>query len=154
MIEFKEVETKAQITTVKGLFLEYARSLDHRTCFDNIEQEVEGLPGEYAGPDGRLLLALYEDIPAGCVALRKVKNGKCEMRRLWVREKFRGKNVGWNLAEEVIAQARKMGYKTMILETIPLMERAISIYQILGFKQTSSNTACNGNEVIHMELSL
>ena len=154
MIEFKEVESKAQITTVKGLFLEYAKWLNYRTCFDNFEQEVEGLPGEYAAPDGCLLLGLYEDVPAGCVALRKVKNGVCEMRRLWVREKFRGQNVGWNLAEEIITRAKKMGYKKMILETIPLMERAISIYQILGFKQTSSNTASNGDEVIHMELTL
>ena len=154
MIEFKEVESKAQITTVKGLFLEYAKWLNYRTCFDNFEQEVEGLPGEYAAPDGCLLLGLYEDVPAGCVALRKVKNGVCEMRRLWVREKFRGQNVGWNLAEETITRAKKMGYKKMILETIPLMERAISIYQILGFKQTSSNTASNGDEVIHMELTL
>ena len=154
MIEFKEVKTKAQITTVKGLFLEYAKWLNYRTCFEDFEQEVEGLPGEYAGPDGCLLLALYEDVPAGCVALRKVENGVCEMRRLWVRDKFRGKNVGWNLAEEIIERARKMGYKKMILETIPLMERAISIYQILGFEQTASNKNSNGDVVIHMELSL
>ncbi len=153
MIDFKQAETKAQITTVRGLFIEYAKWLNYRTCFEDFEQEVDGLPGEYGPPDGCLLLAFYKDKPAGCVALRKVKDGVCEMRRLWVREKFRGKNIGWNLAEEIIKQSRKMGYRKMILETIPLMERAISIYQILGFKRTTV-TERDDNEVIHMELNL
>lgn len=153
MIEFKEATTKAQITTTRSLFLEYAKWLNYRTCFDEFEKELDSLPGEYAPPDGCLLLAYYEDKPAGCVALRKVKDGVCEMRRLWVREKYRGKNIGWNLAEEIIKQSRKMGYRKMILETIPLMERAISIYQLLGFERTGVNKQ-GADEVIHMELTL
>jgi putative acetyltransferase len=153
MVDFKEATSAAQITTVRGLFLEYAKWLNYRTCFEDFQAELDGLPGEYGAPDGCLILAYYEDIPAGCVALRKVKSGVCEMRRLWVREKFRGKNIGWNLAEEIIKQARKMGYRKMILETIPLMERAISIYQILGFKKSSVDKK-GQDEVIHMELSL
>ncbi|UCD62597.1 MAG: GNAT family N-acetyltransferase [Candidatus Zixiibacteriota bacterium] len=153
MIDFKQAESKAQITTVRSLFLEYAKWLNYRTCFEGFQAEVDGLPGDYGPPDGCLLLAYYEDKPAGCVAVRKVSDGVCEMRRLWVREKFRGKNVGWNLAEEIIKQAAKMGYKKMILETIPLMERAISIYQILGFKQTAVNKS-GDDDVIHMELNL
>ncbi|MEW6411590.1 MAG: GNAT family N-acetyltransferase [Candidatus Zixiibacteriota bacterium] len=153
MVEFKQAETAAQLTTVRGLFTEYANWLNYRTCFEGFEKELDGLPGEYGPPEGCLLLALYEDKPAGCVALRKVKNGVCEMKRLWVRDKFRGKNIGWNLAEEIIARARKMGYKMMVLETIPMMERAISIYQILGFKQTAVNKIGN-DQVIRMELQL
>lgn len=133
--------------------MEYAKWLNYRCCFEEFDKELDGLPGEYAPPDGCLLLASFEDKPAGCVALRKAKNGVCEMRRLWVREKFRGRNVGWNLAEELIKQARKMGYRKMILETIPLMERAISIYQMLGFKKTSVNKV-GDDDVIHMELTL
>jgi len=152
-MEFKEALSKAQLTTVRGLFVEYAKWLNYRTCFDSFEKELDGLPGEYGPPDGRLLLAYFEDRPAGCVALRKVKDGICEMRRLWVREKYRGQNIGWNLAEEIIKQARKMGYKKMILETMPLMERAISIYQILGFKRTAV-TKSGDDDIIHMEMDL
>jgi len=153
MMEFKEALSKAQLTTVRGLFVEYAKWLNYRTCFDSFEKELDGLPGEYGPPDGCLLLAYYEDKPAGCVALRKVKDGICEMRRLWVREKYRGQNVGWNLAEEIIKQGRKTGYKKMVLETIPLMERAISIYQILGFQRTSVTKSGN-DDIIHMEMDL
>lgn len=153
MIEFKEAVSKTQIKTARSLFLEYAKWLNYRTCFEDFDKELNGLPGEYGRPDGCLLLAYYKDKPAGCVALRKARDGVCEMRRLWVRDKFRGKNVGWNLAEEIIKQARKMGYKTMILETIPLMERAISIYQLLGFERIAVNKK-GGDEVIHMELAL
>ena len=153
MIEFKQATSKAQITTVRSLFLEYAKWLNYRTCFEEFEKELDSLPGDYAPPEGCLLMAFYEDLPAGCVALRKVEDGVCEMRRLWVREKFRGKNVGWNLAEEIIKEAKKMGYTKMLLETIPLMERAISIYQILGFVKTAVKKS-GDDDVIHMELSL
>src|SRR6058998_1927958 len=111
-----QAETHAEITQARELFLEYAQSLGFSLCFQSFEQELAGLPGDYAPPDGRLLLAEFEGQLAGCVALHRLEPEICEMKRLYLRPEFRGKGVGRVLAETVIAEARAIGYGHMRLD--------------------------------------
>src|SRR5271163_3435034 len=97
-LTFAQAELPEQIVQARELFLEYAESLGFSLCFQNFDQELAGLPGSYAPPEGRLLLAEYEGQPAGCVALHKLEAGVCEMKRLYLRPQFRGKGFGRVLA--------------------------------------------------------
>jgi putative acetyltransferase len=131
-----QAELPAQIAQVRALFVEYAQSLGFSLCFQSFDQELENLPGGYAPPDGRLLLAEYDGEAAGCAALHRLEPGICEMKRLYLREKFRGKGVGRALAETLIAGARVAGYGRMRLDTIePVMQEAVRLYRDLGFKE-------------------
>ena len=101
-----QVESPAQIEQARELFLEYAQSLGFSLCFQSFDQELASLPGDYAPPDGRLLVAKYRDQLAGCVALHLLTPGICEMKRLYLRPQFRGSGLGRALAETVIASCR------------------------------------------------
>ena len=124
----------SQIETVRALFREYQRSLDADLCFQGFEAELAGLPGSYAPPRGRLLLASKGTNVAGCVALRPLSEHVCEMKRLFVRPVFRGDGLGRQLAERVIAEAQQAGYRTMRLDTLPEMVTAQALYVSLGFR--------------------
>ena len=124
---------KNQISSVKELFLEYAESLNFKLCFQDFDKELESLPGDYSPPDGRLYIALYENKPVGCIALRKFMDSVCEMKRLYVRPQFRGNNIGKKLVELLIEDARKIGYKKMVLDTVPSMQTAQKLYRSFGF---------------------
>src|SRR5438105_15607851 len=104
MLKIIRAETDEQVQTARALFEEYAASLGIDLSFQNFEQELAHLPGDYAPPDGRLLLAVYNDQITGCVALRKLEEGVSEMKRLYVRPQFRGSKIGLTLAEAVIAE--------------------------------------------------
>jgi putative acetyltransferase len=124
-------------------------------CFQHFEQELAGLPGDYAPPDGRLLLAEYEGQLAGCVALHKWEAGICEMKRLYVRPSFRGKGLGRVLAETIIAAARNIGYQRMRLDTIePLMKDAVEMYRKLGFREITPYRPNPIAGAMYMELQL
>jgi GNAT superfamily N-acetyltransferase len=124
------------VAQARELFQEYAQSLGVNLCFQNFEQELAGLPGHYAPPDGRLLLAEYDGQLAGCVALHKWEDGVCEMKRLYLRPSFRGKGLGRAIAENIIVEARGIGYRRMRLDTIePLMKDAVEMYRKLGFRE-------------------
>src|ERR1700675_155156 len=112
---FVEANSAPQIAQARELFLEYAQSLGFSLCFQNFDQELANLPGGYAPPEGRLLLAESENQLAGCVALHQLEPDICEMKRLYLRPKFRGKGLGRALADHIIAEARQIGYQRMRL---------------------------------------
>ena len=115
------------------LFQHYAESLDFDLDFQNFSQELAGLPGDYAPPKGCVLLAEDANDYVGCVALRPLEKHICEMKRLYLRPKARGKKIGRLLAETVIDAAKRIGYKRMRLDTVGSMQAAIGLYRQLGF---------------------
>ena len=154
-LNFAQAESPAQIAQVRELFLEYAQSLGFSLCFQHFDKELAGLPGEYAPPEGRLLLVECEGQLAGCVALHKLGRGVCEMKRLYLRPQFRGKGLGRALAERVIAEARQVGYRRMRLDTVePVMKDAVAMYRKLGFKQIAPYCANPIAGALYMELEL
>jgi len=145
----------AQIVQARELFLEYAQSLGFSLCFQNFDQELAALPGDYAPPDGRLLLAEFEGQLAGCVALHRLDGKTCEMKRLYLRPQYRGKGVGRALADIIIAEARAIGYERMRLDTVePVMKDAVAMYRRLGFKEIPPYCANPIAGAMYMELRL
>ena len=129
-------ESTPEIDEIRKLFLEYEKSLDIDLCFQNFWEELENLPGEYAAPSGRLILAFEDDATAGCVALRKLSDGECEMKRLYVKPEFRGAGIGRKLADAVLREARTIGYTKMYLDTLASMKEAGGLYRSMGFEET------------------
>lgn len=130
--------TPAHLAQARELFLEYAQSLSFSLCFQDFDRELAELPGDYAPPQGRLLLAEYEGQLAGCVALHKLDPKVCEMKRLYLRPEFRGKRIGLALAERLMSEARQIGYHKMRLDTVePVMKDAVALYRKLGFKEVA-----------------
>jgi putative acetyltransferase len=140
VIVCENVKTAQEIELARTLFREYQQSLGVDLCFQNFEQELASLPGDYAPPSGRLLLARSGLEVAGCVALRKIGEGLCEMKRLYVRDAFRGQGLGRKLAEAILAEARRIGYRKMRLDTLPSMRAAIPLYRSLGFSEIAPYT--------------
>ena len=134
-VEILQAETPDHLREARLLFEEYAASLGFDLDFQDFEAELAGLPGDYAPPRGRLLLAFHDGRPAGCVALREIGEGVCEMKRLYVRPDFRALRLGRALAEAVIAEAREIGYSSMRLDTVPSMAKAQDLYRALGFRE-------------------
>ena len=140
---------------MRELFLEYAQSLGVNLCFQNFEVELAELPGHYAPPGGRLLLAEYEGHLAGCVALHEWEPGVCEMKRLYLRPAFRGKRLGRVIAETIIAEAKNIGYQRMRLDTIePIMKDAVEMYRKLGFREIAPYRPNPIAGAMYMELKL
>jgi putative acetyltransferase len=139
---------------IRDLFLEYGESLGFNTCFGGFEQELLSLPGDYAPPRGALLLAKEGEERAGCVALKPLSAGACEMKRLYVRPQFRRSGLGRRLAEAVIAQARAAGYRQINLDTLPTMIEARGLYAALGFRSCAPyyDNACVGSDCFELDL--
>jgi putative acetyltransferase len=150
-----QAESPGQIAAVRELFLEYANSLNFSLCFQSFETELAGLPGDYSPPEGRLLLSAQGSQYAGCVALHKLEDGICEMKRLYVRPQFRGKGLGRILAERVVADAREIGYKRLRLDTVePTMRDAVAMYRKMGFREIAPYRANPIEGALYMELEL
>ena len=154
-LTLRQAESPAQITQARELFREYADSLGFSLCFQSFDQELARLPGDYAPPDGRLLIAEYRGQLAGCVALHKLEPEICEMKRLYLRPQLRGRGVGRALAEAVIAEARLIGYRKMRLDTVePVMPNAVAMYRRLGFVEIDPYRANPIAGALYMELGL
>ena len=155
MITIRQAEGEEDVKQARGLFREYEAWLGLDLCFQNFEKELAELPGAYAPPTGRLLLAYEDDQLAGCVALRKLSDDVCEMKRLFLRPQFHGKGCGRDLAERIIAEARGAGYLRMRLDTLPeQMGKAIALYRSLGFKEIEAYYTNPVSGALFMELVL
>ncbi len=153
--DVRQAESPEQIAVIRELFLEYAHSLGFSLCFQSFDKELAGLPGAYVPPEGRLLLATHEATPAGSVALHKLDLGICEMKRLFVRPQFRGKGLGRALAERIIADAQRIGYKQLRLDTVePMMRAAVVMYRQLGFHEIAPYRENPIAGALYMELEL
>lgn len=134
MTNIHQAATIGDIQEVRSIFREYEQWLGLDLCFQSFEEEMATLPGKYSPPDGRLYLARIDGETVGCIALRKLEDGVCEMKRLYLRELARGKGVGMKLIELIISDAREIGYTKMRLDTFPpKMGKAVSLYESHGF---------------------
>lgn len=155
MVEIIQAETDEQIDEARRLFREYEAWFGLALCFQNFDEEVDNLPGKYAAPDGRLLLAYADGRLAGSIALRKIEDGVCEMKRLFVRGEFRGQKIGIALIEKLIAEAREIGYGKMRLDTYPpKMEKAVRLYEAYGFSEIPPYYHNPYGETLFMEKDL
>jgi putative acetyltransferase len=154
MSRIVEVESDEDLEQIRELFREYAGWLGFDLEFQNFEKEMENLPGEYAPPEGCLLLAIPGDRALGCAGLRRFDDGICEMKRLYVRPEFRGQGIGRELAIALIDKARKIGYGRMRLDTVPWMREAIALYESLGFRRINAYRYNPIEGAEYMELAL
>lgn len=145
--------TSDQIEQVRDLFREYQAELEVSHCLRGIDEEIVGLPGAFAAPQGRLLLGTVLGQPAGCVALRPFpQEGVCEMKRLFVRPTFRGGKVGRLLVEQILQDAKGIGYRSIRLDTYPgTMQAAIAMYRRFGFREISSAPLAPVEGLLYME---
>lgn len=144
-----------ELELIRQLFQEYAESLSFDLGFQNFAEELADLPGKYAPPSGCILLAKVDGQAAGCVALKPLASGICEMKRLFVRPQFRKTGLGRMLAEQIIRAARQIGYDRIRLDTIPsMMGNAVSLYRALGFQEIPAYCKNPIQGAMFMELRL
>ncbi len=137
-MRIQDADTPEFVELVRALFREYESTLNVNLCFQGFENELTNLPGEYARPSGRLLIAFEGDEAAGCGAFRKLENDICEMKRLFVKPTHQGKAIGSALARALIQDAQAAGYARMRLDTMPTMQKAIALYRSLGFQEITA----------------
>ena len=155
MLRLFQANTQEDIEHARSLFQEYAGGLGISLCFQNFDRELANLPGDYEPPDGRLLLATEDDQLAGCIALRKLGDGVCEMKRLFIRPAYRGKGLGRVLVAAIIDEARQLGYTHMRLDTIPgRMDQAIALYRSIGFVEIEPYYESPIGDAKYMQLEL
>ncbi|MFN2532793.1 MAG: GNAT family N-acetyltransferase [Pyrinomonadaceae bacterium] len=154
-MNFLNATSPAEIEAARVLFKEYEAWLGLNLCFQNFEQELAELPGKYAPPDGRLFLVFDDEQMAGCVALRRLSEDTCEMKRLFLRPAFRGRSLGRRMVQQIIEEARRMGYRRLRLDTLPgRMDQAIALYGSFGFTQIEPYYDSPISEALFMELKL
>ena len=155
MFRLLQAVTPEQIQLARELFLEYQRWLGVDLCFQSFEKELAELPGDYAPPRGRLLLAYLDDNLVGCVALHPLGADVCEMKRLYLRQEFQGRGMGRRIVEELFAEARALGYTRMRLDTIAArMQSAVKLYRALGFREIEAYRPNPEPSAMYMEVDL
>jgi len=147
-------QTAAEIEEVRRMFEEYWNSFGFTPCFQDFAGELARLPGDYVPPGGALALATVDGEPAGCAALRRIDGMRCEAKRLYVRPAFRGHGIGRALLDWVIAQARAAGYRELFGDTMPVMDRALAMYDEYGFERTSPYSETPTPGAIYLRLYL
>ena len=154
-MELIQAQSQEEIRNARELFEEYASWIEISLCFQNFDKELAQLPGAYAPPSGRLLLAIDRDEVMGCVALRKIGDGVGEMKRLFVRPAFRGRGLGRTLTDKLIAEATQIGYSSLRLDTLPgKMDQAIAMYRSFGFREIAPYYQNPVADATFMELAL
>jgi GNAT superfamily N-acetyltransferase len=159
MLRIKQALGESAISQVRELFREYAKSPDVSPCWQDFDRELASLPDQYSPPEGRLLLAHRvgpdkNESLAGCVAMHKLEEGICEMKRLYVRPEFRGEGAGRELAKALIAEALSIGYGRMRLDTLPIMREAQQLYKMLGFREIPAYQKNPTPGALYFELDL
>lgn len=137
-MDIKIISAIQHLDEIRLLFREYANSLEIDLCFQDFEQELQSLPGKYSEPDGRMYIALLNDKVAGCIALRRFDQNSAELKRLYIRNGFRGLGISKRLIQRVIQDAMDTGYKSILLDTLETMKPAISLYTSFGFEEIES----------------
>lgn len=154
-LHISHIRNDHDVVTVREMFREYEDKMGLDLCFQGFEAELASLPGNYAEPNGRLLIATSDGQVAGCVALKKVDQETCEMKRLYVREEFRGQGIGMALIERLIKDSREIGYKRLRLDTFPpIMGKAVELYRSYGFREIDPYTTDPHPDLLFMELTL
>jgi GNAT superfamily N-acetyltransferase len=133
MVEYR-IAADDDLPVMRALFEEYGNSLGIDLSFQDFAGELAALPGKYAPPDGAVIIARHGGEPCGCVALRRIDERACEMKRLYVRPDTRGLGIGAELIARIIGLAREKGYRAMRLDTLPTMKSAVSLYKLAGFR--------------------
>lgn len=154
ILKFVEANDLENLENVNILFTEYSNSLNIDLCFQDFNNELKTLPGKYKKPSGSLILAFVDENLAGCVALKKLEDDVCELKRLYVRDKFRGLKIGKILLEEIVKEAKNIGYTYMRLDTLPSMKSAQGLYEKIGFYDINPYTYNPIEGARYMELKL
>ena len=147
-------EIKELFTEYTDLLIEGDSTFKDYLAVQNYDEELAHLEIKYGHPHGRLYVAYYDEKLAGCVGLRKIDDKNCEMKRMYVRPEFRGKHIGDAMAKLVIADAKKIGYSHMLLDTFPFLKAAIQMYRGYGFYEIACYNDCPMTDVVYMKLDL
>ena len=147
-------EINELFTEYTNVLMETDNTFKDYLKLQNYEQEVEHLEEKYGKPYGRLYVSFFDGKLAGCIALKKIDEEKCEMKRLYVRSEFRGKHIGNILTEKIIDEARKIGYKSILLDTLPFLTSAIKLYKKMGFYQIEQYNDSPMKDAIYLKLDL
>lgn len=146
---------------IKSLFTEYTEYLVENDVefkkyleIQKYDNEIENLEDKYGMPWGRLYIAFYENQVAGCIALRKLNDTQCEMKRLYVKPEFRNKGIAKMLIEKVISDSKEIGYSSMLLDTLPFLQTAIKMYKKIGFYEIGCYNDSPLDNTIYMKLDL
>jgi ribosomal protein S18 acetylase RimI-like enzyme len=154
MFQIITAKTTNHLDSVRALFLEYAESLGFDLCFQDFQKELDTLPAKYAEPEGTILLAFEDSKAIGVVALWKLSDGVCEMKRLYTKPETRGKGLGKALAQAIIQEAKNRNYELMKLDTLVRMTAANALYQSLNFEETMPYNYNPENDVRYYAKSL